>query len=339
MKMLLSFLLLIVVVAGLAACRDGGPEPTVVLVTAAATGPVVQETPVVVGKADSTSGPGVEETSVTVGLATPAPEWEAAGTVVLAGTLRPVVESVPGPSEAGPERTAVGSAVGSPASAMFSKVVGSVAVEDVLADSAAAMEQVGSAHYEASMVSTAMENGQSVDLVVTLSGDVERPDREHVTIGFEISGVLAVEAEAIVIGSDFYVKDSVTGVWEVDADTIDVGVSFLELSEVGFDLIGVPEVEISMEVDLEGREMYRVAGPVDGLLLDEVLRDPELEVGSGEVRYWIGVEDLLVYRVEFVMDEAGWMGVLTGLEMVVEFSGYGEDFDIRAPVLGGQDSG
>ena len=133
MKMLLSFLLLIVVVAGLAACRDGGPEPTVVLVTAPTFEPVAQETPVVVGKADSTSGPGVEETSVTVGLATPAPEWEAAGTVVLTGTLRPVLESVPGPSGAGPEPTAVGPAVGSPASAMSSQVVGSVAVEDVLA--------------------------------------------------------------------------------------------------------------------------------------------------------------------------------------------------------------
>ena len=151
--------------------------------------------------------------------------------------------------------------------------------------------------------------------------------------------MLAVEAEAIVIGSDFYVKESVTGVWEVDAETVDVGVSFLELSEVGLDLMGVPEMEIYMEADSEGRAMYRVVGPVDGLLLEKVLREPELKVGSGQVGYWIGVEDLLVYRVEFVMDEAAWMGVLTSLEMVVEFSSYGEDFDIRAPTLGGRDSG
>ena len=178
MKMLLPVLWLIVVLGALAACGGGGPELTVVSVTAPTIEPVIQETAVVVGKMASTPGLAGERGPVVAGLATPAPVWEAAGTVVLAGTLRPVVESVLGPSGAGSEPMAVGPDVGSPAptrslrvlpaSTMSSQVAGSVAVEDVLADSAAAMEQVGSAHYEASIVSTAMENGQSVDLVVTL---------------------------------------------------------------------------------------------------------------------------------------------------------------------------
>ena len=203
--------------------------------------------------------------------------------------------------------------------------------EEIFAASVRAMEEVESGHYDASIVSTVVEDGEEFEVRMTGSGDFEMPDREHSLVRWSVGGVMMVEFEVIMVDGQIYAKDPLSGAWEVDTEYMGVMESVLDFPAVGLGSV----VEMVGEELLEDRLVYYLRGTAGGYDVMEILEHQGLAVGPAEVEYWIGVDDLLFYRARVVVK--GLAGVAdnardgVGVEVVMDLSDYGKEVDIQVP--------
>ncbi len=205
-----------------------------------------------------------------------------------------------------------------------------------------AMKLVRSVHYGAEVVSRAFDDeGQLVEASLMVSGDFEFPDREWVSYTLSIGG-LRMEFEIVSIGGVVYVKDPDTGEWstEVNGDGQQESLGdFPELTDfigAGFDLSELREVEFIGEILLDGRDVYHISGHISPSALGGIPEEFSVSDGMVRLEYWIGTDDRLVRRARLRFEE-DIGGALVEMRLVLRMSGYGEEFNIVAPVIEGEE--
>ena len=203
------------------------------------------------------------------------------------------------------------------------------------------MEAVESGHVEVD-IATQTEGVIALDIGMHMVGDFEAPDRNHFTLAVNSAGISA-ELEMIVIGRESYLKDPLTGVWQANPESPTPFGNVLAFGAFNTDF--APEVAEAFtlvgEEQLDSERVYYLRGAVSGQALSDLLDDPQVEGGEGEVEYWIRVEDFLVrkarIRVELPVDDSIIDSGADTLKMqvVMILSDYGKPVDIQAPEVEG----
>ena len=216
-----------------------------------------------------------------------------------------------------------------------------LSAKDVLRATTAAMGAVESGHVEVD-IATQTKGVMALDIGMRMVGDFEAPDRNHFTLAVN-SASISAELEMIVIGRESYLKDPLTGVWQANPESPTPFSNVLAFGAFNTDF--APEVAEGFtlvgEEQLAGERVYYLRGPVSRQALSDLLDDPQVEGGEGEVEYWIGVEDFLVRKAEIrfelpVDDSINDSGADTlKMQVVMVLSDYGKPVDIQAPEVEG----
>ena len=181
-------------------------------------------------------------------------------------------------------------------------------------------------------IDIAVETAGETGLGMRIAGDFQAPDRNRFTVRISQGGI-SIQLEMIVIGSDSYVKNPLTGMWD---DRLESPTPFGNLLSYGaFAAYFAPEVAAGFTLRvarLNGERVYHVRGPVTDETLVVLLDEAPVRGRQGEVEYWIGVDDSLVRRAEIRTESpAGDGAAATKTRVVMTVSGYGKSVDIQAP--------
>ena len=216
----------------------------------------------------------------------------------------------------------------------------------VLSASALAMELVETFCFELGIASSFSGDGLPVQVEMVMSGEFQAPGRMSFSLRMPL-GLSEMNVEGVAVGDTLYMLDPLTGEWEAHSGAMDglAGdpLSFADLAavDVAFDSLSLPEV-----VESDGRMLYHLRGELPWGSLEGLL-DPGMQPGQPAlVEYWIGVEDLLVYRarVDMGFSSDALLAPVPGVSVPpvfgfaqvvvdVSFSDYGKDLDIRPPAL------
>jgi hypothetical protein len=166
----------------------------------------------------------------------------------------------------------------------------------------------------------------SVSLDLSGTGEAQFPDRYHATINAKLAG-LSVATEVIVANGKAYVKNPVSGKWQVSAQAGITGLS--QPDPLSYDqlLKNVKSVKDLGNTTLNGTTVhhYRLTPDKDKLIasLDKaVAKNPQalaalkqvLDSGSMTVEVWFGKDDHLVRRIstdaDYTIDLNQFMGSL-----------------------------
>lgn len=210
-------------------------------------------------------------------------------------------------------------------------------VAEVLDAAAKAMADVESGHMEIDAAIEALAGVTEQDIRQHLAGDFQAPDSSHFTISV-ISPGATIKFEIITTGGRSYLKNPLTGGWETTVDG--QAPSYQELLDVGVFGAGFgPEViegfTLAGEELLGGERVYYLSGPVSGETLAYILEDPEAREGTGEVEYWIGVDDFLVrktvIRFALTVDDDAVEADTFNAWVAITLSDFGKPVDIQPP--------
>mgnify|MGYP001087282698 CR=1 FL=1 len=294
---LLPVTVAILVIVPLAACgEEAAPEPAV---TTAPTPAVAQASPgpVVVQAPEPTSS---EEPSLTP-AATPRPS----------ATPAPTATPTPTPSPT-PTRTPV-------------------SANGILEVANAAMQAVDSFHFEMTIVVGFESEGASIELPIIFAGDFKRPNSIQGSIAINL-GFFNVETEIVGIGDEVYIRDLVTGEWDVSTGQDALPASPEDLAGIETDSLG--DVSLLGTEVLDGVEVFVITGLAEAGSVVE---------GQGEtvMTYWVGKDDSLLRKITAVGDadlSAGGGNLLGGLpggdasvDITVELSAFDEAVTIARP--------
>ena len=200
------------------------------------------------------------------------------------------------------------------------------------------MEAVKSGYSEVEVVVRLEAGKEAVDISMSLAGDFQVPDRNQATLTLSSGGIDA-EFEMITIGRKSYMTNPVTGEWAANPELpVPFGNEMLAFGAFDTDLdpAVVEDFVLVGEEELDGERVYHLGGPVPGTTLADLLDDPGVEGGEGEVEYWIGVKDLLVRRtaveLEVLQDDPiTGEAIMLKMTAVATLSDYGKPVDIQEP--------
>ncbi len=224
--------------------------------------------------------------------------------------------------------------------------------QELLDATTAAMNSVESGHGEVDVAVKLTQANETVDLTLRIVGDFQVPDRNQAQLSFTAGGI-TVEFEAITIGDKTFMTDFITGEWTgLPTLPTPFGNELLAAGAFGTDFgseVTQGFVPVGEE-SLDGESVYHLRGPVSGEVLAEMLNDPSIGNGEGEVEYWIGVGDSLVRKVVIEMevteeDPITNTTVMMAMTAVTVLSNYNKPVDIQEPevegegVFGGDDHG
>ena len=210
--------------------------------------------------------------------------------------------------------------------------------QEMLDATTAAMKSVESGRGEVDIAVKLTQANETVDMAMRVAGEFQVPDRNQAHLSFTAGGI-TVEFEAITIGDKTFMTDFITGEWtSLPMLPTPFGNELLAAGAFGTDF--GPEVAHGFvlvgEETLDGESVYRLRGPVPGEVLAEMLNDPSIGNGEGEVEYWIGVEDSLVRKVVIEMevtedDAITNTTVMMAMTAVTVLSDYNKPVDIQEP--------
>jgi len=203
---------------------------------------------------------------------------------------------------------------------------------DILNAATAAMEKINSAHLDMTMVMTMTAQGMTLNIPVTLVGDMQNPDRFKGSMSMEMMGQ-SVNVDMIVIGDQTYVTDPSTGAWQATSAE-EAGVPFDPKELTGGvkpeDLEGLTFVGEEMVGD---RAAYHLTGKVTKAPLGL-----EESLGAGgdvdlTADYWIDKETsrTLKATVNGDMVITGEMEANITMAMTMLFSAFDVPVTIEAP--------
>ena len=202
-------------------------------------------------------------------------------------------------------------------------------MEEVLGAANAAMQAAESGSVE---IDITVETGGGAGLGMRIAGDFQAPDRNRFTVRISQGG-LSIELEMIVIGSDSWVKNPLTGAWEGGAESPTPFGNLLDYGAFNVDFAPEVAAQFSLAVTrLNGRRVYHVTGSVTDKELVDLLDEAPVRGRTGVVEYWIGIDDSLVMRAEVRTESpVGDGGAATKTRVVMTVSDYGKRVDIQAP--------
>ncbi len=208
---------------------------------------------------------------------------------------------------------------------------------EVLDAAAKAMADIKSGHLEIDITLEEQAGVTDQDIRQRIAGDFQAPDSSHFTISV-ISPDATIKFEVITTGGRSYLKNPLTGEWETTF--YGQAPSYQELLDAGVFGAGFGP-ELIEGFTLAGKELrgggrvYYLSGPVSGETLAHMLDDPETREGTGEVEYWIGVDDFLVRKtvIRFALpanDNPLEADTFTAW-IAITLSDFGKPVDIQPP--------
>jgi len=203
---------------------------------------------------------------------------------------------------------------------------------DILNAATAAMEKVNSAHLDMTMAMTMTAQGMTLNIPVTLAGDMQNPDRFKGSMTMSMMGQ-ELKIDMVVIGDTTYVTDPTTGEWQTTTAE-EAGVPFdpKELT-AGVKPEDIEGLALVGEEKVGDRPAYHLTGKVTKapLGLEESLGT------GGDVNltadYWIDKETnyTLKATVSGDMVITGDMEANINLAMTMLFSAFDVPVTIEAP--------
>ena len=210
-----------------------------------------------------------------------------------------------------------------------------MSARSVLEAAAEAAETVESYHSELDVkIGSATEEGQ-FELNYGLVVDYQAPDRLRAEITAEVplrQG--SIEIQMVSIGDTAYAKNPDTGRWEL-VPTESFPIENLDLLAVDT-IAGIGGLSVQGVEELDGADVYRIAGTLPaGALATTTLLGTLLDGGEGDlsVVYWIGVDDSLIRRFTGEGELESDAGSKVGVSATADFSDFGKDVVIEAPVV------
>ena len=169
-------------------------------------------------------------------------------------------------------------------------------------------------------------------LGMRIAGDFQAPDRNRFTVRISQGGI-SITLEMIVIGSDSWVKNPLTGAWESGAESPTPFGNLLDYGAFNVDFAPETAAQFTLRVArLNGRRVYHVTGSVTDKEIVGLLDDAPVRGRTGVVEYWIGIDDSLVRRAVVRTESPGGDGAAaTKTSVVMTVSDYGKTVNIQAP--------
>jgi hypothetical protein len=204
-------------------------------------------------------------------------------------------------------------------------------VEEILKGAATAMEEVDSVHIDMTMQMTMTTQGMTLQIPLTLVGDMQNPDRFKGTMAMDMMGQ-SVRADMVVISPTTYISESTTGSWQTTTAE-EAGLPINPSSISGINPDDIEGLTMVGEETIDGRAAYHLTGTVKAapLGLQESL-------GAGNVNlkadYWIDKENSYMLKSVVGGDIAmtGEIEATINMSMVMLFSNYNAPVTIEAPM-------
>ena len=205
-------------------------------------------------------------------------------------------------------------------------------VQEILKAAEDALNAAGTYHFDINgqVAVDLPAQGMKLDMPMTFAGDVQAPDQMQGSLTMTVMST-TMTTEMIVIGSEAWAQDPITGQWVARTGTgAPVGPQqFTDLSEsevAGMTLVG--------EETLDGEQVVHLRGPVD----------EELDLGAelgGPIQltlvadYWIAKESNLLFKatMEGVVPIIEPLEMTVGMSLTIEFSAFGEPVTIEPPPM------
>ena len=207
-----------------------------------------------------------------------------------------------------------------------------LAPADILKAASTAMEDVDSVHIDMTMQMTMTTQGMTLQIPLTLAGDMQNPDRFKGTMTMEMMGQ-SVVADMIVISPTTYISESTTGTWQTTTAE-EAGLPLDPNSISGVNPEDIEGLALVGEETVDGRLAYHLTGTVKAapLGLQESLG------AGGDVNlkadYWVDKENSRMLKTTVSGDIAitGEMEATINLSMVMLFSNFNAPVTIEAPM-------
>lgn len=173
--------------------------------------------------------------------------------------------------------------------------ISGVDADDLLARSADRMEEVESFHFEVDHENGATEIVGGIGME-RAEGAVQGTDRMQLEVEARF-GTANIETGIVILPDESYFQNPLTGRWQ--EQEIDISDLFDPATGVTGLMRNVNDVEVVSREEVDGVDSYVLETTVDSGNLQAFVgnAEPGNEVTA---RVWIGVEDLLVRRIEVV---------------------------------------
>ncbi len=203
---------------------------------------------------------------------------------------------------------------------------------DILTAATAAMEKVDSAHIDMTMQMTMTAQGMTLNIPITLKGDVQNPDRFKGTMSMDMMGQ-SVVADMVVISPTTYISESTTGEWQTTTAE-EAGIPFDPSNVAGIKPEDIEDLTFVGEEVVDGRAAYHLTGTVKSAPLG---LQESLGVGGDanlKADYWIDKENsyMLKSTVSGDIEITGDTAATVNLSMVMIFSDFNVPVTIEAPM-------
>ena len=150
------------------------------------------------------------------------------------------------------------------------------------------MVDLGSFHFETEMVLSIESEGSNIELPIILYGDYKAPNLFTAVMSINLV-FITVETEIVNTGDRTYVKDPLTGLWQVETST---ETGFLNPADlINLKLSDFRNLVFTGTESLDGIESYVVQG-------DTTQNSFGLGNGNFDVAFWIGVENSLIGKIQ-----------------------------------------
>jgi hypothetical protein len=203
---------------------------------------------------------------------------------------------------------------------------------DILNAATVAMDKVDSVHIDMTMQMTMTAQGMTLNIPMTLKGDMQNPDRFKGTLTMDMMGQ-SVKADMVVISPTTYISESTTAEWQTTTAE-EAGIPFDPSEISGVKPEDIEGLAFVGEETVGDRPAYHLTGKVKSapLGLQESL-------GAGDdvnlkADYWIDKENsyILKWTVSGDLAITGDIEATINLSMVMLFSNFGAPVTIEAPM-------
>ena len=198
--------------------------------------------------------------------------------------------------------------------------------DEIVAKAAAAAGGLRSFHFRLDH-----ENGTTPILMglelVSAEGEVAPPDRLQAEVRAKAMGSVSVTVNVVGIGERAWVTNPFTRQWQEQRDVRIGDIADPARLVVGV-LQGVREARVVKRTEVDGADVYQLAGKLDSGALEGAL--PFVEAGrTVSVEVWVGVDDSLPRRARI----SGPLSAGEGDDIVrqVDLSRFDADVDIQPP--------
>jgi len=214
---------------------------------------------------------------------------------------------------------------------------------DIFNAATEAAKEVDSVHYDMAAQVAITSEGTAMNMLMTLAGDIQTPDRFKGVMTMDMLGV-SVKINMVMISDTIYMTDPTTGKWQT-TPVDQAGLAFDPKEMTAFKVEDIEDLAFAGEEKVGDRSAYHLTGKVSSLPSYMAGTFESLGVG-GDVNlradYWIDKETNLALKSTVVGDmtmitemaDTADMSMTMAMSMTMLFSDYNKPVTIEPPEVG-----